>query len=226
MRFLKAGFLMIALLAVSLVGYALTVQSGRVSEKQGFSGWDEEIGATGISAIAADTFSFDPAHSTIGFSVRHLVINNVPGRFKDYQGTIQYDPADVSKSSVEFTAKVTSIDTGIQQRDNHLRSADFFEVAKFPDLTFKSTKVERKSKDLYVAHGTLTLKGVSKEIVVPFKLFGPIKDPWGKMRIGVEASLTINRQEYGVAYNQMLEGGGLVVSNDVNVQLNIEAVKQ
>lgn len=222
MRLLKLGFSIVALLVISLVGYALSFNPGEAPEnRQNFL-----LNGEAPAIIAAESYAFDPAHSTIGFSVRHLIINNVPGRFKEYQGKISYDPADIAKSSVEFTAKVASIDTGVQARDNHLRTADFFDVAKFPDMTFKSTKVERKGKDNYLAYGTFTLKGISKEITVPFKLYGPIKDPWGKMRIGVDASLTINRQDYAVAYNQTLEGGGLVVSNEVKIQLNIEAVKQ
>jgi polyisoprenoid-binding protein YceI len=179
-----------------------------------------------VSATAADTFGIDAAHSTVGFSVRHLVINNIPGRFKEYSGTIVYDAAEPGKSSVQFSAKVASIDTGIQQRDDHLRTADFFEVAKYPELTFKSSRIEVKSKDTFVAHGTFALKGVSKEIAIPFKLYGPITDPFKKVRVGVEANLTINRQDYGITYSRTLEGGGLVISNDVNISLNLEAVKQ
>jgi polyisoprenoid-binding protein YceI len=225
MRSIKTGLAIITLLMISLVGYAVTVKSAGNAEPKGLSGLSGEPLEVSTLAVS-ETYAFDPAHSTIGFSVRHLVINNIPGRFKDFQGTIQYDSADLTKSSVEFSAKVTSIDTGIQARDNHLRTADFFDVAKFPDMTFKSSKVQRKGKDSYIAQGTFTLKGISKEIAVPFKLYGPIKDPRGTVRIGVEASLVINRQDYGVTYGQTLEGGGLVISNDVNIQLNIEATKK
>ncbi len=227
MRLIKAGFLIIGLLAVSLIGYSVTVNSNSLSGKSRFSDFNNAAATAELGAMtAAETYAFDPAHSSIGFSVRHLVINNIPGRFKDFQGTIQYDPSDITKSSVEFTAKVTSVDTGIAARDNHLRSKDFFEVEKFPDMIFKSSKVQRKGKDAFVAHGTFTLKGVSKEIAVPFKLYGPIKDPRGLIRVGVDANLIINRQDYGISYGQTLEGGGLVISNDVNVQLNIEAIKK
>lgn len=225
MRHLKTGISIIGLMVLSLVGYALTVGSTELPAGATMAASFEGLNSVEPTA-AAETFAFDPAHSTIGFSVRHLVINDVPGKFKDYKGLVQYDSTDLSKSSVEFTAQVTSIDTGVQARDNHLRTADFFDVAKYPEMIFKSTKIERKGKDAYLAKGTFTLKGVSKEITIPFKLYGPIKDPWGKMRVGIDASLVINRQDYGVAYNQMLEGGGLVVSNDVKIQLNIEAVKQ
>lgn len=188
---------------------------------------EPQTGRTGPdTTVATGTYAFDPAHSTIGFSVRHLVINNIPGKFKDYKGTINLDATDLTKSSVEFTAKVESIDTGVQARDNHLRTADFFDVAKYPEMNFKSSKIVKQGKTGFVANGTFTLKGVSKEISIPFKLNGPIKDPWGKMRLGVEANLTINRQDYGITWNQKLDTGGLVVGNDVHIQLNIEAVKQ
>jgi polyisoprenoid-binding protein YceI len=173
-----------------------------------------------------DAYRFDVAHTSIGFSVRHLGISTVTGRFKEFTGVINYDPSDVSHSSVEFTAKVASVDTGVQGRDDHLRSPDFFEVEKYPEMTFKSTRVESKGKTQFVVHGTLTLKGVTKEIAIPFELLGPIKDQRGNMRLGVEANLTLNRQDYGISYSRVLDTGGLVVSNDVNIALRLEVVKQ
>jgi polyisoprenoid-binding protein YceI len=178
------------------------------------------------AAAEAGIYGIDPAHTTIGFSVRHLVINNVPGRFREFEGTIQYDPQNITKSSVTFAAKATSIDTGIEQRDNHLRSADFFDVANHPEISFKSTRVEKKGKDDFIAYGDFTLRGVTKQVALPFKMYGAIKDPWGKMRLGVEAGLTINRQDYGVSWSQKLDNGGLVVGNDVKISLLVEAVKQ
>lgn len=175
---------------------------------------------------SAGTYSIDPAHTTVGFSVRHLVINNVPGRFREFNGTIQYDPQNLADSSVTFTAKSNSIDTGVEPRDKHLRSADFFDVERYPEITFKSTRIEKKGKDDFIAHGDFTLHGVTKTVALPFKMYGAIKDPWGKMRIGVEAGLTINRQDYGVAWSQKLDDGGLVVANDVKIALFVEAVKQ
>jgi polyisoprenoid-binding protein YceI len=178
------------------------------------------------AAADAGTYEIDPAHTTIGFSVRHLAINNVPGRFREFNGTIQYDQQNVTKSSVAFTAKAASIDTGVEQRDTHLRSADFFDVAHHPEITFKSTRVEKKGENDFIAYGDFTLRGVTKQVALPFKLYGAIKDPWGKMRVGVEAGLTINRQDYGVSWSQQLDNGGLVVGNDVKVSLFVEAVKQ
>ncbi|MEW6129790.1 MAG: YceI family protein [Acidobacteriota bacterium] len=211
-------------LILAISGFALALAAG--SESLFVEVKPQTASKEAAPVASSGVYGFDPAHSTIGFSIRHLVINKIPGRFKDYKGTINFDSADITKSSVEFTAKVESIDTGVQARDNHLRTADFFEVAKYPELSFKSTRVVKKGKTDFLAIGTFTLKGVSKELTIPFKLNGPIKDPWGKLRIGIEANLTINRQDYGVSWSQKLDSGGLVVGNDVDIQLNIEAVKQ
>lgn len=177
------------------------------------------------SPIPGGVYTIDPAHSSIGFSIRHLMLSVVTGRFDDFSGSIRIDGDDVTKSSVEFTAKVASIDTDVPKRDEHLRSADFFEVEKYPEMTFRSTRVERAG-DGYVAHGKLTLKGVTKEIAIPFTLFGAIQDPWGGTRIGVDASTTLDRQDYGITWNAQLEGGGVSVGNEVDVHLAVEAVKQ
>ena len=175
--------------------------------------------------VPAGEYKLDPAHSVIGFSIRHLEISWVEGRFKDFAGTIRYDDKDVTKSSVEFSAKVASIDTGVEARDKHLRAADFFEVEKFPEMTFKSTRVERQGGDKYVLHGDLTLKGVTKAVALPFTVTGAIKDPWGNTRFGVEATTKINRRDFGVNYSRALEAGGLVVADEVTVNLHLEAVQ-
>ena len=175
--------------------------------------------------IPAGEYKIDPAHSTIGFAVRHYEINWVDGRFKDFEGTVRYDDKDVTKSSVEFTAKATSIDTGVEARDKHLRTADFFEVEKYPTLSFKSTRVERKGKDAYVLHGDLTLKGVTKPVQLPFTLAGAIKDPRGNTRFGVEAQTTINRRDFGINFGGPMTGGGLSIGDEVNIELNLEVVQ-
>lgn len=175
--------------------------------------------------IPAGEFKIDPAHSTIGFAVRHYEINWVDGRFKEFEGTIRYDDKDVTKSSVEFTAKVESIDTGVAARDKHLRTADFFEVEKYPTLTFKSTRVERNGKDSYVLHGDLTLKGVTKPVRLPFSLTGAIKDPRGNTRVGVEAQTKLNRRDFGINFGGPLEAGGLQIGDEVTINLHLEAVQ-
>ena len=174
--------------------------------------------------IAAGDYKIDPAHSIIGFAVRHLEINWVEGRFKDFEGTVHYDAKDVTRSSVEFTAKVESIDTGIAPRDKHLRTADFFDVEKYPTLAFKSTRVERKGKDAFVLHGDLTLKGVTKPVQLPFQVAGAVQDPWGNTRFGVQAETKLNRRDFGINYGSAF-AGGLDVGNEVNITLRLEALK-
>ena len=177
------------------------------------------------ASIPGGEYKIDPAHSTIGFSIRHYEINWVSGRFKDFTGTVRYDESDVTRSAVEFTAKVESIDTGVAPRDQHLRTADFFEVAKYPEMNFKSTRVERKGKDNYVLHGDLTLKGVTKPVALPFTITGAIKDPRGNTRFGISAQTTLNRRDFGITWGKALEGGGLDLGNEVTVNLQLEAVK-
>ena len=173
--------------------------------------------------LSGGEYRIDPAHSTIGFSIRHYEINWVSGRFKDFTGRIRYDEKDITKSSVEFSAKVESIDTGIAARDKHLRTADFFEVEKFPEMTFKSTRVERRGRNGYVLHGDFTLKGVTKPVAIPFTVTGAIKDPWGNTRFGVEARTKINRRDFQINYGNAF-AGGLDVGNEVEISLRLEAV--
>ncbi|HEX8139795.1 MAG TPA: YceI family protein [Pyrinomonadaceae bacterium] len=175
--------------------------------------------------VPGGEYKIDPAHSLIGFAVRHLEINWVEGRFKDFAGTIRFDDKDITKSSVEFSAKVASIDTEVEARDKHLRSADFFEAEKYPEMTFKSTRVERKGKDGYVLHGDLTIKGVTKAVALPFTITGAVKDPWGNTRFGVEAQTRINRRDFQINYGNTFAGGGLDVGNEVTITLRLEAVQ-
>lgn len=175
--------------------------------------------------IPGGEYKMDASHSVIGFSIRHFEISWVRGRFKDFVGTINYDESDVTKSSVEFTAKIESIDTGVQNRDAHLRTADFFDAAKFPDMTFKSTRVERKGKDQYVLHGDFTLKGVTKQISFPFTLTGAVKDARGNTRFGVAAQTTLDRREYGITWGMPMGNGGVNVGNEVTIDLQLEALK-
>jgi polyisoprenoid-binding protein YceI len=178
--------------------------------------------ALGVSAFAADEYKIDPVHSTVAFSVKHMVINTVHGRFNDYAGQILYDDKDPSKSSVSVTIKSASINTDNTQRDNHLKSNAFLDVANFPEITFKSKSVEKKA-DGFVAHGTLTIRGVSKDVDLPFKINGPIAVGGGNSLLGAEAALTINRQDYGVSWSQSMSAGELVVANDVRIDINVEA---
>jgi polyisoprenoid-binding protein YceI len=184
-----------------------------------------QMGKVTYLPIASGAYQIDPAHSTVGFAIRHLEINWVTGRFKDYKGTINYDATDITKSSVEFTAKVESVDTGAPARDQHLRNADFFEVAKYPDMTFKSTRVERQGKDGYVLHGNLTIKDVTKPISFPFTITGAIKDAKGNTRWGIEAQTKLNRRDFGINYGGPLPTGGLDIGNEVTITLHLEALQ-
>ena len=170
------------------------------------------------------TYNFDKPHSFIGFKVKHNGLIEVPGFFRDFTGKVNYDAADVTKSSVEFTAKTTSIDTGVAPRDNHLRSKDFFEVETYPELTFKSTKVEKKGKN-WIVTGDFTMKGVTKSISFPFQIAGFL--PGGERsgpRMGITAETSINRRDYNVNYDSKLPNGILAVEDNVKVVLQIEAV--
>ncbi|ETX06135.1 YceI family protein [Candidatus Entotheonella palauensis] len=176
-------------------------------------------------ALGADTYVVDRSHTTVGFTVRHLVINKVRGKFNEFSGTIVYDEKDITKSSLQGTIKTVSIDTDHEKRDKHLRSPDFFDAAGHPEITFKSKRVEKEGDDLVLV-GDLTMRGTTKEIRIPFEITGKIKDPWGKMRIGFEATLRIDRQEFGISYSKTMDNGGLIVGNRVNIELVGEAVLQ
>lgn len=202
-----------ALLVLPFVGASTVVTAGAQATRK-----------VTYSPIPAGVYRIDPAHSVIGFAVRHLEIAWVEGRFKDFEGKIHYDDKDVTKSSVEFTAKATSIDTGVEGRDKHLRTADFFEVEKYPTLSFKSTRVERKGKDGYVLHGDLTMKGVTKPVHLPFKITGAVKDQRGNTRFGVEAQTKLNRRDFGINFGNALAAGGFDIGNEINITLQLEAL--
>jgi polyisoprenoid-binding protein YceI len=176
------------------------------------------------TVFSADKYTLDPVHTSIEFSVRHLVINNVKGKFTDFSGTLLYDDGDITKSSVSVSIKAASVNTGTPNRDNDLRSANFLDAEKFPEITFQSQRIEKR-EDGYLAVGTLTIHGVSKEITLPFSITGKIKDPWGGTRMGIEVALTLNRRDFGMNYGKTLDGGGLVVGNDVKIEIAAEAVK-
>lgn len=178
----------------------------------------------GIS-FAADTYAIDPVHTNVGFSVKHLVISNVHGKFKEFDGTIVFDDKNPSQSSVNGNIKTASLSTDNADRDKHLKSADFFDAEKYPAITFKSTKVEKKGND-YQVTGQLTIRGVAKDVTFPVVVSGPIKDPWGNTKLGVEFTLKINRKDYGLAWNQALETGGAVVGDEVKIEVSGEAQKK
>jgi len=177
------------------------------------------------ATFATDKYELDPVHTRIGFTARHLMINNVSGRFTDFTGNILYDEQDVTKSSVAVKVQTASVSTENKMRDDDLRSANFFDVAKYPEITFQSSRIEKQG-DGYACVGTLTMHGVSKEITIPFTILGKVKDPWGNTRVGLEAELKVDRRDWGLTYSKTLDSGGLVVGNDIKIDLNVEAVKK
>lgn len=178
----------------------------------------------GSSFLFADTYNLDKAHTQIIFTVSHLVISHVSGGFRDFNGTINYEPGDVTKSSVDVHIMSASVNTGDDKRDGHLKSPDFFDVQKFPELTFKSAKIEKKG-DGFVAYGPLTIHGVTKDVELPFTIAGTIKDGMGKTHLVAQSSITINRKDYGLTWNRAVEGGGVLVGEEVKIDLSVEAVK-
>jgi polyisoprenoid-binding protein YceI len=219
MKRLRNAVLLMALASVVALPLAGGTAAGVIAAAQ------EKAAKINYVPITGGDYKIDPMHSIIGFAIRHLEINWVEGRFKDFTGTIHYDDSDLTKSSVEFTAKVESIDTGVEPRDKHLRTADFFEAEKYPEMTFKSTRVERKGKQGGVLYGDFTLKGVTKQVSLPFTITGAVKDPWGNTRFGVNAKTTINRRDYGITWGKPLDGGGFDVGNEVTINLQLEAFK-
>jgi polyisoprenoid-binding protein YceI len=177
----------------------------------------------GLAAPAlADTYTVDKAHSEAAFQVRHI-LTKVRGTFRDFSGTINFDKAKPEASSVEFRIKATSIDTGIQKRDDHLRSPDFFDVATHPEIVFKSTKVVAKGGNKFDVTGDFTLHGVTKSITLPVTFLGEQK--FGKgVKAGFETSLTINRKDYGLNWNAALETGGFLVGDEVTISVSLQAV--
>lgn len=170
------------------------------------------------------TWSVDAAHSTIGFAVRHIGSGKVRGKFNEYTGTVTADPKNLAKSSVSFTIQAASVDTGLAARDGHLKSPDFFDVEKFPTITFQSTKIEKLGAG-YKATGKFTLHGVTKIISFPFTATGPNKGMQGEARAAIEAQLKINRKDYGLSWNNLIEGTS-VVGDIVEIDLEIEGVKK
>ncbi|NOX87844.1 MAG: polyisoprenoid-binding protein [Calditrichaeota bacterium] len=177
------------------------------------------------SLMAGDKYDIDIAHSRVSFSVKHMVIATVTGKFNDFSGTIDYDDNDATKTRADVTINAASIDTDNEKRDNHLRSADFFDTENFKTITFKTDGVEKRG-DNYVAVGNLTMHGVTKKIEIPFTVTGKIVDPWGNVRIGIEGSASLNRKDFGINWSKSMDNGGLVVSDKVKININLEAIQQ
>ncbi len=174
--------------------------------------------------MALAQWNFDSAHSAIEFTVRHMLVSKVRGRFTKWTGKLEVDEKDISKSKLEIEIDVASVDTHEPARDTHLRSGDFFETEKHPKITFKSKSVAEKGKENLVVTGDLTIRGVTREVVLDVERGGVIaKDPWGLRRAGFTATASIDRKEFGVSYNQTLDHGGLALSDKVSIHIEIEA---
>ena len=186
------------------------------------------IFALALPAVApASTWTIDPDHSNVGFKVRHLMVSNVRGNFEKHVGTVEINDRDITKSTVSVTVDTASVNTNVAKRDAHLRSPDFFDVVKYPTMTFVSKKVVRAGQDRLKITGDLTLHGVTREVVLDVE--GPSqesKDPWGNIRRGASASTTVNRKDFGLLWNKTLETGGVVVGDDVTITLEIEMIKE
>lgn len=190
--------------------------------------------AAGLAAVlslpasaATSNWQIDPAHSAAQFSVRHLAISTVRGAFSKVTGTAVLDDQDISKSTVDVTIDVASIDTRQPDRDKDLKSDRFFDAANFPTITFKSKKVEQTAPGKLKVTGDLTIRGTTKEVVLDVDgPTAPVKDPWGNQRVAVNATTKVNRQDYGVKWNATMDNGGVVVGDDVSIVIDVEMVKQ
>ena len=180
---------------------------------------------TTVTTAMRTQWTLDTTHSNVEFSVRHLMIATVKGRFADVQGTVVIDESDPTASEIDVTIPAASIDTRVAQRDEHLRSADFFDVEKFPVLTFKSRRVAVKDDALEVT-GDLTIRGVTRPVVLDVTSHGRQLDPWGGQRAGFEAKGKIRRSDFGLTWNQALEAGGVAVGDEVKITIDVELVKQ
>jgi polyisoprenoid-binding protein YceI len=197
-----------------------------------------KLSRTLIAAAAAVVFSLpagaapsqwaiDPHHSSAQFAVKHLMISTVRGEFHGVNGTVNWDDKDITKSTIDVTLDATSVDTREPDRDKDLKSENFFDVAKYPTMTFKSRKIEQAGAGKLKVTGDLTMHGITKEVTLDVEgPTPPIKDPWGYTRVALNATTTINRQDFGVKWNKTMDGGGVVVSDNVNITIDAELVKQ
>lgn len=176
---------------------------------------------------SATTWKIDPDHSNIGFKVKHLMVSNVKGTFDKFSGVVTVDDRDITKSKVEVTIDPASINTRVEQRDTHLKSADFFDVAKYPTMTFVSKKVAKAGRSKLNVTGDLTMHGITREVVLSVEGPSPAsRDPWGGTRRGATATATVNRKDFGLTWNKALETGGVLIGDEVTINLEIEMVRQ
>ena len=175
--------------------------------------------------MTTNNWNIDTVHSGINFSVRHMVVSKVRGRFAKFSGELAIDDDDLTRSSVNVTIDAASIDTGNAQRDGHLRSADFFDAEAFPELRFRSTGIEKRGDDRYAVVGQLTIRDVTREVSLDVEYGGRARDPWGNERLGLEGKATVNRKDWGVNWNAALEAGGVLVSEKVTLEFDVSAIR-
>ncbi len=171
-------------------------------------------------------WSIDNGHSAVSFSARHMMLSTVRGRFNSFSGTVEFNEADPTQSAVDIQIDVTSIETRDEKRDGHLKSADFFEVEKYPTMAFKSTKVEKLGENHGKLHGNLTIKDVTKPVTLDVEYHGLAKAPWGTTSAGFAAKTSIDRKDWGLTWNVALETGGILVGDKINIEIDLEVVKQ
>ena len=213
----KISYLIVFALVAAFVYWGGATRAENMTFADRFASDKKQIGESGV-------YTFDKAHSFIGFKVRHMGLIEVPGFFRDFTGEVNFDSNDVSKSTVNFKAMVTSVDTGVAGRDKHLRTADFFEVDKYPELTFKSTDVKKKGKG-WIVTGDLTMKGVTKPLVLTGEFLGRMGTGTQRERVGFSATGKLNRTDYGIVWNRAVEGGDVLLGDKVEVTLAIEAIR-
>ena len=185
---------------------------------------DFEQATQAVQDISGD-YTLDVSHTRLGFSARHAMVTTVRGQFKEFTGVAHIDTANPAASKVEITIDASSIDTGNEQRNGHLVSADFFDVETNPEITFVSTQVERADESTWVITGDLTIKGVSQPVTIDFDLTGSARDPFGNLRVGFEGSTAINRKDWGLTYNAALETGGVLVSDRIKLDFDVSAIQ-
>lgn len=176
-------------------------------------------------AAAKDTYTVDKVHSELTFRVKHLVAWT-PGTFNDYAVHVELDPASMEGSSVDFTIQAASIDTGNEDRDKHLRGDDFFATETFPAITFKGENIKKTGENVYDVTGTLTMRGVAKQITIPVEFNGFSKDPWGNEKAGFSSEFKVNRKDFGIVWNKTLDAGGMLLGDEVRVVMNLEMNKK
>lgn len=211
--FIFLGLVFAFLGAIFFAAFDTSAENSTIAERFNVPNKKDE----GVSGA----YSFDKAHSFIGFQVKHMGLIYVPGYFRDFTGTVNYDAADMKKSSVEFSAKIASVDTGVAPRNAHLQKEEFFDAEKYPEMMFKSTKIEKKGKQ-WMMTGDLTIRGVTKSVSFPFEVVGFIAGERGT-RMGIMAETMINRRDFGINYDTKLPNGTPSVSDEIKISLQIEA---